>query len=66
MFTITVGWWIIPLLITVISVVLALRSEESSSSNVMSAAFSGIGTLIALLFALVLSLVSWVVYLLLT
>ncbi len=65
MFTVTIGWWIIPLLITVISVILALRSEEGSSSNVMSAAFSGIGTLIALLFALVLSLVSWIVYLLL-
>lgn len=55
--TITIGWWIIPALITIIGLI-KLFSGESSGSNFMS----GIGGMIDGLIALVLILVSWLIY----
>lgn len=55
--TITIGWWIIPTIITVIGLI-KLFSTQDSGSNFMS----GIGGMIDGLVISVIILISWLIY----
>lgn len=55
-FTITLGWWVIPTLITVVSVIWALFIVDDGGGYL-----SGLGNLFALVPALIVSTISWIV-----
>ena len=63
-FTITVGWWILPALITLLSFiafVFAWRDDYRSGSG---GYLTGLETFIALLIAVAMSSMSWLLYVL--
>lgn len=60
--TITIGYWIIPLLITIISFILALWPQSNSGNDYGA---SGVISLLFLSGAVILSLVSWLIWALL-
>jgi hypothetical protein len=61
-FTITFGYWLIPLAITILSYVglpwLAVRDDGSSYGSI----FNGLFVLLSLLVATIISLISWLIY----
>lgn len=56
--TITIGWWIIPLLLTAVAIVWAFVAGSDNGGGFMS----GIGVFFTLVPALIISLVAWIVY----
>ena len=70
--TIVLGWWMAPLLLTIISIAVAVfftPKESNSASGIgigVELMLNGLIGGIFLLIALVVSLVGWIVYLLLT
>ena len=59
-FTITVGWWILPTLITAIAFYIALREQPTPSGTDYGA--GGVIGLMFVMAAAILSLVSWLVW----
>lgn len=58
--TITLGWWIIPTLITIVAVGLAFWPRESGGG------YPDFGAAFLMLLAIIAALVAWVIYLALT
>jgi hypothetical protein len=60
--TITLGWWAIPLAITIIAFLASFMADTRSSSGYLS----GIDTLIFNALALIVSLIAWLIWSVLT
>lgn len=57
-FTLTLGWWAIPAIVTIISIGWALFIYDDGSSGMLS----GIGNIMMLIPALAISMISWIVF----
>jgi hypothetical protein len=63
-FAITLGWWIVPTLITLITYVVAMfYSSSKLSYDPFAAMVEGLAALLAYGAATIVSLISWVIYL---
>lgn len=66
MISINIGWWIIPTIITIISIAyLILKKDKLDYGNIAGAFFDGLVSLGEMLFILLVNSILWIIYLLL-
>lgn len=66
MININIGWWIIPTIITIISIAyLAFKKDKINYGNIAGSLFDGLVSLGEMLFILLVNSILWIIYLLL-